>query len=226
VFQPPSSFDELCAFFRGKGMDIEGRTLEDMLTWSDTLWEVNHDHIQWMLPTDQPSKSNLDAPVLDEDCQRTFRLDQDMRRNLRRSAQRFLKFLGLSADLVDREEICALKIERAPNFEQRLLMGWKGPANHNWRRVSRALRCFRLVGMEEEQQALLACLEEIIADYPGMIDESAVDAWLKEACLQEHAATLAWPGCREENKLSRSCPIGAVALFGSPAHLRCSALRC
>jgi len=194
LFKPPSYSDQLCAFFRGTGTDIEGRTLEQILTWSDQLMEVCHDYIQWIFPTDESSKFNFDAPILDEDCQQAFRFNPDMNRNLRRSSQRFLQFLGLSADLVDRRDAEELRIERAPNFHQRLLMCWRGPANHNWKRISRALRCFGLVGMQEEQQALLACLVGVIVDYPGMVDEDAVGHWLNEACQKSRLNHEMTPG--------------------------------
>eukprot|EP00428_Durinskia_dybowskii_P003468 CAMPEP_0170295040 /NCGR_PEP_ID=MMETSP0116_2-20130129/47641_1 /TAXON_ID=400756 /ORGANISM="Durinskia baltica, Strain CSIRO CS-38" /LENGTH=459 /DNA_ID=CAMNT_0010546585 /DNA_START=44 /DNA_END=1421 /DNA_ORIENTATION=- len=193
VFKHPGCKDELCAFFRGTGTDIECRSLEQILTWDNQLLEVCHDYIQWLLPTDEASKFNTDAPILDPECQRIFRDDPVIRRNLRRGAQRFLCFLGLAANLDVAEEVRP-RIIKAPNFEQRLLMCWRGPANHNWKRVSRALRCFGLVGMEDVQQALLSCLEEIIVQHPGMIDEVTIGHWLDEACTKSKLVHSITPG--------------------------------
>jgi len=202
VFQPPGFKDELCAFFRGTGMDIECRYLEQILKWDDTLMEVCHDYIQWLLPTDEASKFNSDAPILDPECQRIFRDDAVIQRNLRRGAQRFMTFLGLAANL-DSQNNEPPRIVKAQNFQKRMLMCWKGPENHNWKRISRALRCFGLVGMEDVQQALLTCLEEIIVEYPGMVDDKTVGHWLDEACVK--------------SKLVHSITPGYVAaLLGSP----------
>merc|ERR1719433_1748421 len=184
--------EELCAFFRGMGTDSECRTLEEILRWDDVLLEVCHDYIQWLLPTDEPSKFNCDAPIVDAEAQRIFREDQKIRVNLRRGLGRFLRFLGLELVSGDsREEASpgsspsseregALRLVKAENFERRLLMCWRGPRNHNWRRLSRALRFLRLAGLEEERQALVAVLVEIHHEYPGMIEQEAFDHWFKD----------------------------------------------
>lgn len=193
AFKPPGYREELCAFFRGTGTDVECRTLEQILTWDDQLMEVCHDYIQWLLPTDEKSKFNSDAPVLDAECQRAFRDDEIMRRNFRRGAQRFLTFLGLSANL-DGGNGEPPSIVRASHFPKRLLMCWRGPANHNWKRVSRALRSFGLVGMEDVQQAFLTCLEEILVDHPGLIDEKTIAHWMDESCVKSKLVHSITPG--------------------------------
>ena len=51
-------------FYRGNGPDSEGRTLAEILAWSDDELEAVHDYIQWLFPLPEPSMFNADAPVL------------------------------------------------------------------------------------------------------------------------------------------------------------------
>jgi len=63
---------------------------------------------------------------------------------------------------------------------KRFLCCWRGPENHNWRRITRILRCLRLVSMAKEQRAFYAALESIIAEIPGTVDEKTVNFWRNE----------------------------------------------
>lgn len=173
-----ASTDELCEFFRGTGTDGECRSLEQILAWEDVLLELCHDYIQWLLPTDEPSRFNDDAPIIDERLQRVFQTDQVMRRNFARGVERFFKFLGIS--IVPDANTGKIRVAKAGNFSQRQNMCWKGPRNHNWRRISRALRSLGLVGMLEEQLALTAFLRELVAEYPEWIDGTTVAHWVRE----------------------------------------------
>lgn len=180
-----ASGEELCSFFRGTGLDSECRTLEQILQWDDLLLEVCHDYIQWLLPSDEPSRFNSDAPVFNEDAQEVFRVDEQIRHNLRRAVQRFFKFLGfeLLRDGASEGE-GVLRLVRAENFERRIRTCWQGPRNHNWRRLSRALHCLRLAGLWEERRALIVALEELLAEYPGMIEQCTLDHWYAEAGIK------------------------------------------
>ena len=57
---------ELLAFYGDdEGPKPSGYTLEQVLDWPDEDWELQHDFIQWLFATDEPSMFNPDAPVLD-----------------------------------------------------------------------------------------------------------------------------------------------------------------
>jgi len=171
---------QLIEFFQCKGTDDEDRTLEQIIKWDDQLWNCCHNHIQWVLPTDEPSRFNPDAPILDETLQAIFKEDRSLQNNLRRGLQRFMSFLGLSLegdfDLGER-----LQVVKASNFNRRTLTCWTGPDNHNWSRLSRALRCLGLVGMVREQRALYACLYKLVDEHPDMIESSTVNIWKERA---------------------------------------------
>lgn len=169
--KPRIKEDPLVAFFRGTGFDDECRTLEQILTWDDQLMEVCHDYIQWLFPTDEPSRFNQDAPILGKDAQETFKEDETIQRNMRRALRHFLAFLGLHF------EDAPVQVEKAENFGKRVLMCWRGPRNHNWKRIARVLKCLHLAGLTSEHRAFAVCLEEIIRENPDMIEEETVAIW-------------------------------------------------
>ena len=37
-------------FYRGNGRDHRGRSLAEIVAWSDAMLESVHDYIQWMFP--------------------------------------------------------------------------------------------------------------------------------------------------------------------------------
>ena len=140
----------LLSFYRGT--DAEGRRLEEIWSWDDGELEAVHDFIQWLFPLPEPSRFNPDAPLLTETDIAAFRGDEQLRANLRRSFERILTFLGLALSEDG-------KVVEGPNFARRARDLWAYP-NHNWLRVTRILRSLRLLGLEDEAQALYERLAE------------------------------------------------------------------
>jgi hypothetical protein len=136
----------LLDFYRGEGMDCEGRSLDDILAWPDDDLEAVHDFIQWLFPLPEPSQFNPDAPVLTEADIAAFKSDPVLRANLSKSFDRILGFLGfaLAGDG---------KVVEGDNFSARIPDVW-AMSNHNWLRISRILRSLTLLGMESQAQAL------------------------------------------------------------------------
>jgi hypothetical protein len=141
----------LVEFYRGRAVDTEGRRLEDIWGWSDHELELVHDFIQWLFPLPEPSQFNPDAPLLTPQDIATFRSDEQLQNNLRKSFERILLFLGLrqegNGDVVEGD-----------NFTARAEDVWDYP-NHNWLRITRILRSLMLLRLEPEAQALYRRLE-------------------------------------------------------------------
>jgi hypothetical protein len=142
---------QLLDFYRGEGTDAGGRRLDDILAWRDNMLEAVHDFIQWLFPLPEPSRFNPDAPLLTPDDIAAFRRDPALRANLRRSFERILTFLGLQ--LRDDGKVVEgdfVRIEQVFGYQ-----------NHNWLRVTRILRSLRLLGLEDESQALYRRLTDL-----------------------------------------------------------------
>jgi hypothetical protein len=141
----------LLDFYRGEARDAGGRLLPQVWGWSDDALEEAHDFVQWLFPLPEPSRFNSDAPLLTEEDIATFRGDRLLQENLRNSFQRILTFLGLTQEEDGR-------VVEGSNFSERVPDVWS-VLNHNWLRITRILRSLRLLGLEQEAQALYDRLE-------------------------------------------------------------------
>jgi hypothetical protein len=143
---------EIIGFFSGERPDREGRYLRDIQEWPDGPLESIHDFIQWMFPLTEPSPVNPAAPVLDADTIAVIRADSALQSALRVSWLRLLDFYGL--------EIRGQRVECGRDFGIKS-QNWLHPGNHNHLRITRILKCQRLLGLQQEALAFFACLKNI-----------------------------------------------------------------
>lgn len=142
----------LLAFYYGRHPDDRGRMLAEILRQDDTWLEHTHDFIQWLFPLERPSGVNPSAPLITTAVEQAFRSDASLRDRLRGAFQRMLAFYGLQDD--------GSRIAPASNWTQRK-GNWFTRPTHNDLRITRILRCLFLLGLREEAQRLLACLDRL-----------------------------------------------------------------
>ena len=147
-----------------EGRTASGYTLEQILDGSDEDWERQHDFIQWLFATDEPSMYNPDAPVLDVPTTARFRADPMLRHRLRRAFDRWLVFCGV----VGTDDSLA--------FENPNPSVWNRQ-NHNWLRITRVLRSLNLLGLSDEAQAFFPLLTTI----RSRIDPTTWGYWVRVA---------------------------------------------
>lgn len=129
---------ELLVFYGDdEGANSSGYALEQVLGWPDGDWELQHDFIQWLFPTDEPSLFNPDAPVLDANTVARFRADPLLRHRLHRSYDRWLAFCGVA------------RTDDGLAFDNPNPRVWDRQ-NHNWLRITRVLRSLNLLGLPDE----------------------------------------------------------------------------
>jgi hypothetical protein len=162
----------IAGFFGGQLPDGERRYLRELQNWPDERLESVHDFIQWMFPLLEPSPVNPEAPVLDEETIALFHARPELREALRASWLRMLDFYGL--------ELSDGQVRRAASFAAKSPT-WLHPNSHNHLRISRILKCLRLLGLEEEACAFFDCLVDIYASErrkprPG-ITERTFEFW-------------------------------------------------
>jgi len=157
----------LIEFYQGTATDNTGRTLAQVLEYDDDDMESIHDFIQWLFPLREPSHFNRHAPLLSDADIATFRADVNLRANLLRSLDRFLRFLGL--------ERRSDRIEPGAGYDARSEV--LNTSNHNWLRITRVLHCLRLLGLEEEGRRLLDCLEGLQAAGKAEITPDTFRHW-------------------------------------------------
>ena len=167
---------QLLAFYRGQSRDSAGRTLDEILAWSDDDLEEVHDFIQWLFPLPEPSQYNPDAPLLVQEDIDAFHSNRRLQENLHRSFERILTFLGLTWQ--------EGRVVEGPSFKSRCAEVWSFP-NHNWLRITRILRSLRLLGLEAEAQRV----PMVGIDVPS----PPLSHWRRYVCLLE--------GCCERSDL-------------------------
>jgi hypothetical protein len=141
------------------------------------IWAFDHDQlekvhnfVQWLFPLPEPSDFNKDAPLLDDETIAAFRESFELQDRLLRSFDVMLNFLEL--------KVAGNKVIR--RGEPLHWLTWK---NHNFRRLTRIMRCLILLGLRPFAEALRDCLTDIYVEHP-VIDEETMRYW-KEAVAYE-----------------------------------------
>jgi hypothetical protein len=155
--------DRIVEFYSG-GKDDRGRTLDQILAWSDEDLETVHDYIQWVFPTRMRSGVNPAAPLVTAATSAAFRQRDELRARLTAALDRMLAFYGLS-----RHGAGPAEVSIAPDparFRARAPV-WLHPGNHNHLRLTRIMQSLEALGLTAEARALQRCLLEDVYDGPG-----------------------------------------------------------
>ena len=113
-------------FLVGDERDFKGRTLNDIRSYTDHEIEHVHDFIQIVFPLNEESRASFHGYYLRHDLLvEQIRSNELAKTNIVKSAEWFLKFL-----------------ERNSN--------WKAVYNHNHLRITRIIKCLRLLVSDQE----------------------------------------------------------------------------
>lgn len=155
--------------------DLQGRTLNTVLSWPDTRLESCHNYIQFLFPIPEPSAFNNFAPAVDEDTYNAFRLRPELRASLKRSYLRILAFYGFQHN-ENSEEVY---VSRTSRFSQAATR-WVRRVDHNHLRITRILRSLRVLGLVAEAAALWRALTEVYEE-KKVISERSYTFWTRAA---------------------------------------------
>ncbi|KAK6525525.1 hypothetical protein TWF281_010587 [Arthrobotrys megalospora] len=172
-----------------EGDNIQGRTLEEVLEWSDTKLEYTHDFIQILFPI--PERSNFmlhPAATLDEKTMEAFQNNPGLRASMRRALARMLNFFGFDYQIVNFDTDNATIDQRlchiVPNPEKfpRAARNWMN--SHNDLRITRIIRCLRCCGMDVEAREFYRALRNLHASrvgHPRRINDRTFMYWTRAA---------------------------------------------
>ena len=184
------------AFYRAVNpqKDDRGRTLNLILSWPDRELERCHNYIQYLFPLPERSPFNPFAPIVTEEVFEAFRANnaegEGLRNNLRRAFGRMLTFYGFRLDELSnwlfaagKHQPCDMyKVSRSADFKDRS-KDWVRPFDHNHLRISRMIRCLRLLGLEQEAEAFYEALLQlsISLDLRNIIQPKSIMFWRRAA---------------------------------------------
>lgn len=161
--------------------DSQGRTISSILAWSDTELEDCHDYIQKLFPLPEPSPFVPAAPVISSGVFTAFRTKPELRNRLKECFCRMLTFYGLKLQ----EDGANVTVVEGENFRG-ASRKWVKLFNHNHLRITRIIRCLRVLGLEQHAAAFFVMLEKVCkgnGQRMRPISERSREFWTKAATL-------------------------------------------
>ena len=142
---------DILAFLKNQESDFKNRRLVDIWSFEDREIEVTHDFIQLVFPLDEPSHSSFHEVYLQlADVQKIKRCQVAVK-NIKQSACWFLSFLSRSKT-------------------------WKSGYNHNQLRITRVIKCLRLLIGDKEADAFRNHVLELVEDKDNL-SEKTIRYW-------------------------------------------------
>jgi len=163
------------SFLCNSGPDHKGRTLDQILTLDDASWDKCHDFIQWLFPLPVASKffAGDDCPVLTLGDLSLGMGHSVVRENLKKSVDRYLKFLGLSGECWTDE---VPHVYLSNKFSEQADY-WLKANDHNHLRINRMLQCLVLFGLEDLAKIIFRALVMIKCEFDDCITGQTMIYW-------------------------------------------------
>ena len=121
---------QIVDFYLG-GKDSKNRSIQEIISWSDSQIEAVHDFIQWIFPLHERSLHSVGTPFLTAEDIEFLSNSQEAKDNMLLCLERFKDFLGVDGD-------------------EKKHKRWARTGDHNLLRITRVIRSLRLFGLEDE----------------------------------------------------------------------------
>ncbi|KAK5105650.1 hypothetical protein LTR62_002634 [Meristemomyces frigidus] len=157
-------------------------TLDRVLKYSDTKLERQHDFIQHLFPTPEPSGFNAAATTLTRSVMDDFRTRKDLRDNLQRAFVRIMDFWGFTVTL-NQDSATSEDFDITPSrdFEQKARQTWLQYHNHNQLRINRMIRSLRILGLERHAGCAAAMFLGADHQMQSIVNDASLQIWLNSA---------------------------------------------
>lgn len=148
----PSQDPPLVLFFdpAASGPDPIGRSLPQILSWSDVDLEYSHDYVQNLFPLPEGSRYNANIWLITSEVYDAFHARSELRESLEKAFARMIAFYGLEIKHSHADAVSGrvMEVTRGQNYDS-AKHGWVIRFNHNHLRITRVLRSLRLLGLSE-----------------------------------------------------------------------------
>ena len=143
-------------FMTGCGVDHKGRTIDDVLRFTNEELEQIHDYIQWLFPLTTPSNVVRSSPTLTEADVESIRRDNAAQKNLVRAAERMKCFYDTSTH-------------------------WLVPGNHNHLRISRIIASLYCLHHPAAAQDFYVFAKTRVGQEPNSVTSLTLKYWERAA---------------------------------------------
>ncbi len=157
--------DELFDFFV-KGAQINGVSFEDILLYDDAKLESQHNFIQLLFPTKQPSKFANPEYFLSDELIEKLKKDPKFKENFFKGFLLMMKFYGIQK--LDSQELEIQEQASIKKFEAQ---------NHNHLRLTRIIQSCFLLGFENEAIKLAALLMKSAQENTIKVSQETLQIW-------------------------------------------------
>ena len=139
-------------FLEGVNANSNNWLLSDIWKFNDTQIENTHTFIQWVFPTDEPSRATPGSPVLDEEEIVKIQNSEQAKQNLSKSAEWYFNFL------------------KRNSF-------WRKPHDHNHLRITRVIKSLRLLCGDDEADYYKEQFWQILGADMSIIPSKTIEYW-------------------------------------------------
>src|SRR5579859_7592480 len=129
--------DSILQFYTADGPTQSGLTFDNIMEFSFSGMELNHDYIQWLFPTMTPSACVEGSPVLDEETTTELLANPVFRKRFNLAIKKLFKFWDIEFD----EETLKISALKNPWFMTR--------NNHNFKRMARFMTACSMFGYKD-----------------------------------------------------------------------------
>lgn len=147
-----NSGDEVYKFLIGDQVNNNGWSLIDVWNFTDQKIENTHTFIQWVFPTDEPSRATPGSPVLDKEEILEIQNSKQAKQNLIKSADWYFNFL------------------RRNSF-------WRKAHDHNHLRITRVIKSLRLLCGDDEADYYKEQFWQILGADISIIPSKTIEYW-------------------------------------------------
>ena len=144
--------NSVLGFLCNQDRNVSGWLLTDIWKFNDTQIENTHTFVQWVFPTDEPSRATPGSPVLTEEQITEIRNSEQAKQNLKKSADWYFNFL------------------RRNNF-------WRKPHDHNHLRITRVIKSLRLLCGDDEADYFKEQFWQLLGTDISQIPSKTIDYW-------------------------------------------------
>lgn len=154
----------LIDFYKQKPVTFKDRNVDINNFWnySNDELESEHNYVQWLFPNAREGVAP--APVLSEKTVVIMREDPEIKKNVLKSFDTMLKFLGYSRDT----NSCAL--QRNSDFDERA-ENWIITNSHNHLRMSRLLLFLKYMGLDD-------CAKNLFDEFTRLRNDDKYKAYI------------------------------------------------